>query len=479
MALLSPDILHGYQHKITDHQVEHPQTMVFADMGLGKTIATLGAIDTLMERMVVYGVLIVAPLRVCQGVWRQEAAKWAHTNHLRFSTILGTPDERVRGLMTPADIHLINFDNLRWLQEQIEFRYLRKGRRPPFNMVVVDELSKMKSTRVRQGAERGKAMLKLLPYFPYRTGLTGTPASNGVQDLFGQALVIDGGQRLGTSFTKFRSTYFYQTDFNGYRWAPFDKSKEQIAEAIGDITINLAAEDYLEMPEKVVNDIMLELPPKVRVMYDKAEADMFIELEGGHQIELHNEASKLGRCRQMANGAIYPEPGVPKWEQIHDTKLDALEDIVEESAGQPVLVAYAFQHDAHKILKKFKGAVWLSSKTSEKDFLQTIDDWNSGKLTMIIAHPASMGHGIDRLQKNGHIIVWYGLDWSLDLYDQTNARLWRQGQERPVIIHRLVMGGTVDEAMRMALAAKAEDEIGARKALDAYRAGMTLTSSIT
>ncbi len=469
MNLLTTDDFHEYQVKTIAHMLEHPQSMLWLDMGLGKSVVALTTITTLLDQMKVYGVIIVAPLRVVQTVWRQESKKWDHTKHLTFSMITGSKDDRIRGLMTPADVYLINFDNLAWLQQEIEFRFLKKGKRPPFNMLVADEISKLKNTRTRQGAERGKAMLKLLPYLPYRTGLTGTPASNGMMDLFGQFLVIDGGHRLGTSFSGFRSTYFYKTDYMGYKWAPFEKSKEQIGAKVGDITINLSAEDYLDMPDKIINDIMLQLPPKLRVAYDKIEHDMMVELDSGHEVEIFNGASLMNRCLQYANGAMYTMPGAPDWETIHDVKLDALDDIVEEAAGQPILVAYQYQHDAKKILKKYPDAVWLSSKTSESEFIQALEDWNTGKLTMIIGHPASMGHGIDRLQQSGHTVVWYGLNWSLDLYDQTNARLWRQGQKHPVMIHRLMIEDTVDEAVRLSLEAKSVDEMGAREAIEQYR----------
>jgi len=388
--MLNKSDLHDYQINTIEHILAHPQSMLWLDMGLGKTISILTAVDILLDQMKVYGVLVVAPLRVCQTVWRQEAKKWEHTKHLTFSSITGTKDERIRGLMTPADIYLINYDNLAWLQEEIEFRFLRKGKRPPFNMLVPDEISKLKNTRTRQGVARGKAMLKLLPYLPYRSGLTGTPASNGMLDLFGQFLVIDGGKRLGTSHSAFRSEYFYLTEYRGTKWFPFERAKEQIANRVGDITINMDVEDYIDMPEKIFNDIYVDLPPKQQVSYDKIEKEMMVELDSGATVDIFNAASKMNRCLQFANGAMYLAPGAPDWENVHDAKLDALEDIVEESAGQPILVAYGFQHDAHKILKKYPDAVWLSSKTSEADFIQALEDWNTGKLTMIIGHPACL-----------------------------------------------------------------------------------------
>jgi SNF2 family DNA or RNA helicase len=473
--MLSKDNLHPYQIKSVEHVVTNQHSMLFLDMGLGKTVATLTAIVEMFDRLQIYGVLIVGPLRVIQSVWKQEAAKWEHTRHLKFSFITGSPDERTRGLMTKADIYLINYDNLVWLQEQVEFRFERKGRKPPFNMLVADEVSKLKATRTRQGTKRGEAVIKLLKHLPYRVGLTGTPGSNGMQDLFGQFLVIDGGRRLGTSFSRFRSTYFYQTDFHGYKWSPFTEAKRQISDKIGDITLNLSAEDYLQMPDKITNDIWLDMPPKRRKEYDLIEHQMFVELDSGAQVDILNEASKINRCLQFANGAMYSVPGSPDWENLHDAKLDALEDIVEESAGKPVLVAYQFQHDAHKIKRRFPDAVWVSSKTSEKEFNQALDDWNNDKLSMIIGHPASMGHGIDRLQHNGHTLVWYGVCWSLDLYDQTNARLWRQGQNQPVIIHRLLIQDTVDEAVKLAIESKTTDEISMRKAIEDYKSKKVLT----
>jgi SNF2 family DNA or RNA helicase len=469
VALLTTEDFHPYQIRTIEHMMGNPQSMLFLDPGLGKSIITLTSIAMLLDQMKVYGVIVVAPLRVAQTVWRQEALKWAHTKHLTFSSITGSKDDRIRGLMTPADVYLINFDNLRWLQEEIEFRFLRKGKRPPFNMLVADEISKLKNTRTRQGAERGKAMLKLLPYLPYRTGLTGTPASNGMLDLFGQFLVIDSGQRLGTSFSGFRSTYFYQADYQGYRWLPFEKAKDQIGAKVGDITVNLSAEDYLDLPDKIVNDVYIDLPPKQRAIYDRIEHDMLVELDSGHEVEIFNGASLMNRCLQYANGGMYTMPGAPDWENVHDAKLDALDDIIEESAGKPVLIIYQYQHDAKKILKKYPDAVWLSSKISESDFVQAIEDWNSGKLTKIIGHPASMGFGVDGLQDSCHTMVWYGLPWGLDFYMQTIARLLRQGQEHPVMVHRLMMRDTVEEAVKIALENKFNDEHGAREAIAKYR----------
>jgi len=466
--MLRRDELHNYQVRTVDHLLQSDQSMLHQAMGLGKTIASLTAITDLFDTLQIRAVLIVAPLRVCQTVWRQESKKWDHTHWLRFSLIHGTPDKRMRAIRRQANVYLINYENLNWLQKYLETTFLKQGRYLPFDMVIYDEVSKLKNARTRQGAERGKAALKMLPFIRRRIGLTGTPASNGLLDLFGQYLVVDGGARLGSSFEHYKQSYFIQTDRQGYRYAPGFGAAEAIANVIGDITISMAAEDYLDMPDLLTNDIMLTLPPALQESYDDIEREMMVQLESGQQIEVFNAASLINRTLQFANGAIYTSPGQPDWEQIHDVKLDALEDIVEESAGEPVIVAFEFQHDAHKILKKFPNAVWFSAKLTEKQATQAIEDFRTGKLSMLIGHPGSLGHGLDRLQQAGHIVVWYGMNWSLDLYDQTIARLWRQGQERPVMVHRLIMDNTTDLVVREALARKASDETSIKSAIMDY-----------
>lgn len=466
--MLCREQLHPYQVKTNAHMMEREQSMLHLAMGLGKTIATLTTIVDLFDTLSIKAVLIVAPLRVCQTVWRQEAEKWEHTKWLRFSLIHGTPDKRMRAIRRQANIYLVNFENLPWLQKYMEDVFLSQGRYLPFDMVVYDEISKLKNARTRQGTNRGRAAMKLLPFVRRRVGLTGTPASNGLLDLFGQYLVVDGGARLGSSFEGYRTNYFYQTDRAGYRYAPHESSPEKIANVIGDITISMSAEDYLDMPDLITNDILLELPDELREAYDTIEREMIVELQSGATVEVFNQASLVNRTLQYANGAIYTEAGGRAWEQIHDIKLDALEEIVEESAGQPILVAFEFRHDAYKILKKFPDAVWFSSDLTEKEAVKAIDDFREGRLKMLIGHPASMGHGLDRLQQSGHIVVWYGLNWSLDLYDQTIARLWRQGQTVPVIVHRLIMNNTTDLVVQEALRRKASDETTIKSAILDY-----------
>jgi hypothetical protein len=461
--------LHEYQVRTVNHMLAHDRSMLFLDPGLGKTIATLTAIDRLMyDSFEVKGVLVMAPKRVVQSVWRQEAAKWDHTKHLTFSVITGTVDDRIRALCAPADIYLVNYENMVWLQTEVEHRFLTRGKYPPWNMAVFDELTRMKKTRIRQGAKRGIAALKLMMYCPYRTGLTGSPAPNGLEDLFGQTFVIDSGERLGKSFTAYQQMYFYLKHKDARRWYPFAASADQISAKIADITINLDAEDYLDLPDVIPNDIHLKLPPMLQTQYDSIEREMLVELQSGHEIEIFNKASLLNRCLQYAGGGVYLAPGSPDWEQIHTIKLDAMEEIVNGLAGQPLLVLYQYQHEAQRMMKRFPDALWISSKTSEEDFNQALLDWNAGLLPIIIGHPASMGHGVDRLQHNCHNLLWFGLPWAFDLYDQSNKRIDRQGQEHPVMRHRLIMDGTVDELVVLALEEKESTEAQVRDLIEAY-----------
>lgn len=468
--MLTPDMLHGYQVRTVDHIFEHPNSMLHQDPGLGKTIASLTAIEQLMhDAFRVKGVLVIAPLRVVQSVWEQESQKWSHTKDLTFSRILGDKASRIRGLCRKADIYLVNYENLVWLQAEVEHRFLSRGKYPPWNMCVLDEISKMKGTRIRQGVKRGTAALKLLQYCPYRVGLTGTPAPNGMIDLFGQYLCIDSGKRLGTSFDRYQHQYFYRSDYGGYKWAPFVQSKEQITTLIGDITMDLRAEDYLDMPDLIDNDIMITLPPTLQANYDAIEIEMLIELESGNEVEIFNKASLVNRCLQWAGGGVYLNPGLPQWEGVHDLKMEALVDLVDELQGQPVLIFYQYQHEAQRIMKKYPDAVWLSSKTSAADFNQAIMDWNTGKLNKIVAHPASMGHGVDRLQTSCHNMIWYGLNWSWELYFQSVSRIARQGQTSPTVMnHRILMDNTVDLVVAMALKMKREDETSIRDLIREY-----------
>ena len=465
MSLLTPDILHDYQKRAVNFQCTSPTSMLWLDMGLGKTVITLTSIAHLLNTGFLRGVVIVAPIRVIRLVWRQEAARWTHTKHLTFSMLTGTRDQRTRALLRPANVYLINFENLQWLAETLATYYMGKDKPLPFNGVVWDEISKCKNS----STQRVKAVKKILPHFDWTTGLTGTPASNGYKDLHGQYLVVDRGQRLGTSKTAFRGRFYKKA--GPYKEVPYEGAENEIKQLIGDITLEMSAEDYNKLPDLVVNDINIEMPENLRALYDRMEKEFFIQLDSGKQVEMFNQAALTNKCLQFANGAMYPVAGMPLWEPIHDLKLEALEEIVDEAQGQQVLCAYAYRSDAERIMERFKALrpVNLTECKSEAALTNAMARWASGDCPLMIGHPASMGHGIDGLQKRGHIVVWYGLNWSLDLYDQMNARIRRQGQGAPVICHRLMMLDTLDQAQAMALDEKAQTQAGLRNAVKQYR----------
>ena len=463
--MLTPDLLHDYQKKAVNFQCSMPHSMLWLDMGLGKTVTTLTSISHLLNTGFLRGVIIVAPIRVVTLVWRQEAAKWEHTKHLRFATLTGTKDQRTRALLREADVYMINYENLGWLAEVVQTYFVKKNRVLPFNGIVWDEISKMKNS----STNRVKAFRKIADRFEWVTGLTGTPASNGYKDLHGQFLVVDRGERLGTSKTAFR-TRFYKK-IGPYREVPYGDTEDTIKHLIGDITLEMSAEDYNPLPDLIVNDIQINMSENLRNLYDGLEKDFFTILDSGREIEVFNQAALTNKCLQFANGAIYPIAGVPVWEPVHDLKLDALEDILDEAQGSPVLCSYSYRSDAERIMQRFKhlDPINLTDCKSEVALTNAMHRWKTGDCLLMIGHPASMGHGIDGLQKNGHILVWYGLNWSLDLYEQFNARVRRQGQGVPVICHRLLMQDTLDQAQALALDQKAITQTALRNAVKQYR----------
>lgn len=463
--MLTPDLLHGYQQKAVNFQCTHPNSMLWLDMGLGKTVITLTSLAHLIRTSFLRGVIIVAPIRVIRLVWRQEAAKWEHTKDLKFSMVTGTKDQRTRALLRPADIYLVNYENLGWLAETLQTYFVKKDKLLPFNGVVWDEISKCKNS----ATNRVKAVKKILDKFDWTTGLTGTPASNGYKDLHGQFLVVDKGQRLGVSKTQFK-TRFYRK-IGPYKEVPYEDTEDTIKKLIGDITLEMSAEDYNPLPDLLVNNIEIEMPDNLRARYEKMEKEFFLVLDSGKEVEAFNQAALTNKCLQFSNGAMYPVAGMPLWEPVHDLKLEALEDIVDEANGSPILCAYAYRSDAQRIMEKFKhlDPINLTECKSESSLTNAMHRWKTGDCALMIGHPASMGHGIDGLQNNGHILVWYGLNWSLDLYEQFNARVRRQGQGVPVICHRIMCQATLDQAQAMALDEKATTQAGLRNAVKQYR----------
>lgn len=463
--MLTPDKLHDYQKKAVNFQCTHNQSMLWLDMGLGKTAITLTSVAHLIGTGFLNAVVIVAPIRVCRLVWKQEAAKWSHTKHLTFSMVTGSKDKRTYALLKKADVYLINYENLGWLAETLQTYFVSKGKPLPFNGIVWDEISKMKNSTT----SRVKSYRKVHNNFKWSTGLTGTPASNGYKDLHGQYLVIDGGVRLGTSKTQFRTRFYRKV--GPYKEVAYDDTETTIKNLIGDITLEMSAEDYNPLPDLMLNDIEIELPEDKRALYDKMEKEFFLSLDNGTEIEVFNQVSLTNKCLQFSNGAMYPIPGVPVWEPIHDCKLDALEEILEESGDSPVLCAYAYRSDAERIMKRFEhlSPINLTDCKSERSLTNAMQAWASGECKLMIGHPASMGHGVDGLQKRGNVIVWFGLNWSLDLYEQMNARIRRQGQGKPVVCHRIVCKDTLDQAQSLALDSKAVTQTALRNAVKEYR----------
>lgn len=392
-------------------------------------MSTLTAINELIyDRFEVSRVLVIAPKRVAEDTWTGEAEKWDHLGRLTFSKVLGSAGQRERALLADADIYLINRENVSWLVNRLRKRW-------PFDMIVVDELSSFKSNR----AERFKSLRSVRPLSSRFVGLTGTPAPNGLMDLWPQVYLMDRGERLGKTITGYRDRYFYPGKRNGFTvftWEPKEGAQEAIQERISDICISMKAKDYLNMPDQVVNDVRIQLSQSEYERYRELEKEKLLELDG-QEITALSAAAAWGKLLQMANGAVYDNGGNPA--VLHDKKLDALEEILDASCGHPVLVFYSFRHDYDRLMERF-GKLKPRTLRGSGD----IKDWNSGNISLLLAQPASMGHGLN-IQAGGHIIVWFGLNPSLELYQQANARLYRQGQKETVIIHRLITQGTVDE----------------------------------
>ena len=445
---------HDYQKYAIEYIKSHPITALFLDMGLGKTVTTLTAIRDLMyDAFEVKRVLVVAPLRVARDTWPDELRKWNHLKELTCSVVVGTVAERRRALQQDADIYIVNRENLAWLYE---------NSRLDFDMVVLDELSSFKNHQ----SKRFRAMKAMRPKVKRIVGLTGTPTGNGLMDLWAEFRILDMGERLGRYISQYRNLYFKPDKRNGmvvYSYKPLPGAEEAIYHQISDITVSMKATDYLEMPElvSVAKEVRLSETEKKR--YDELKKSLVLELPGG-EVTSANAASLTLKLSQMANGAIYTDD--KNVVNIHDRKLEALEDLVESANGKSVLVAYWFKHDKDRIRERMEAR--------ELKEPQDFADWNAGKIPVALIHPASAGHGLN-LQKGGSILIWFGLTWSLELYQQTNARLWRQGQaDKTVIIQHIVAKDTIDERILNVL--KHKD--GTQAALiDAVKADLGMTET--
>jgi SNF2 family DNA or RNA helicase len=439
---------HEYQRYATDFILSHPVSAVLLEMGLGKSVISLSAIfDLCLDRFEIRKVLIIAPLRVARDTWPSEIKKWDHLKGLSYSVAVGTENERKDALMKRATLYIINRENIDWLVN-------KSGVPFDFDMVVVDELSSFKS----YSAKRFKSLLKVRPTVKRVVGLTGTPSSNGLMDLWAEFRILDLGQRLGRYITHYRNTYFTPDKRNGqiiFSYKLQSGAEEKIYSQISDITISMNSIDYLKMPECVINTVPVYLNEKERAIYSGFRDDMVASL-GAEEIDAVNAAVLSGKLLQMANGAVYDEKN--KAHFIHDRKLDALEDLIEGANGKPVLIAYWFKHDLDRIQKRFPVRQLKSSKD--------IGEWNEGEIPVAVIHPASAGHGLN-LQSGGSTLVWFGLTWSLELYQQTNARLYRQGQKDTVVIHHIITKDTIDEDVMTALTKKEKTQASLMDAVKA------------
>jgi SNF2 family DNA or RNA helicase len=462
-------MLHEYQRTAISHMLEHKHSMLWLDMGLGKTISSLTAIAHLLDCFEIRGCLVIAPMRVVQTVWKQEAANWQHTSHLNVRIVHGKPMIRERAIMTPADVYVVNYENLPWLVNQLNIGYISRGIPLPFDMIIFDEVTKTKSTRCQQGSTRMAPLYNdILPLVDRTAGLTGTPLPNGYVDLFGQYLVLDGGQRLGTAYSSYISRFFSQNPYS-YKVEPVEGAKAKIHTLISDITMEMKVDDYLDLPPVSTNEIVVRLSAKQKKQYDKMEADFFHELDSGEEVIIDSKAALSNKCLQFANGAMYFGEERTDWEPIHTLKLDALEELID-GAGDPVLLGYQFRHDAMRIMKRFKDkVVWVNAKVKGKEMAELNIKWNNGQVPVMMGHAASIGHGLN-LQYGSHTVAWFGLPWSWELYNQFIKRIAkRQGQKYPVTVHHILAAETLDYAVVTALAAKESDETTLRNAVNEYR----------
>lgn len=435
---------HPYQDFATQHVIDNPEAGLFLDMGLGKTVSTLTAVDRLMnDYFEISKVLVIAPKRVAEDTWTTESLKWDHLKHLRLSVVLGSERERKEALKAKADIYIINRENVAWLVGYYQSAF-------PFDMIVIDELSSFKSAK----AIRFKSLRMIRPKVKRVVGLTGTPAPNGLIDLWPQLYLLDQGQRLGKTISGFRERYFTPGKRNGQVVFNYDlkaESQQTIYDKIGDICISMKAKDYLSLPERVNHTIEVKLSATIQARYDEFEKQQVLSIiDSDTDISAVNAAALSTKLRQFANGAVYDAE--KNFHVVHDEKLEALEELVEEANGQPVLIFYSFKHDLERITKRLKGY-----KPRTLDGPSDIEAWNQGKISVLLAHPASAGHGLN-LQAGGSIVIWFGLNWSLELYQQANARLDRQGQIKPVNIYHLITVSTIDQKVFLALEGKAEGQ---------------------
>lgn len=432
---------HEYQRYATEYIETHPVAAILLDMGLGKTSITLTALNNLLfDSFKVRRILVIAPLRVARNTWGAEIEKWDHLDSLHYSVAVGTETERLAALKKQADIYLINRENVQWLITESGIPF-------DFDMVVIDELSSFKNHQTK----RFRALMKVRPKVKRIVGLTGTPSSNGLMDLWAEFRLLDMGERLGRFIGQYRTSYFRPDKQNGqvvFSYKPLPGAEKQIYSRISDITISMKSTDHLRMPELINSRYTVYLSERENSRYEELKEELVLQLPDG-EVTAANAASLSGKLSQMANGAVYTDAGetIP----VHERKLDALEDIIEAANGKPMLVAYWFRHDLERITERLQK---LKIPYARLDTDGSIQKWNAGEIPVALIHPASAGHGLN-LQSGGNTLVWFGLTWSLELYQQTVARLWRQGQEsETVVVQHIITKGTIDERIMKALSEK-------------------------
>lgn len=424
--------LHAYQRRAVQFALDTPYCALWLDLGLGKTISTLTAVVDLIDGMEVERVLVIAPLRVANTVWHTEALKWTHTQHLRVSVCTGSAKERDAALAASAEVYVINRENVPWLVQKY-------GKKWHFDCVVIDEASSFKSSK----AQRWKALKKVRPMINRVIQLTGTMAPNGLIDLWAQVYLLDLGMSLGRTKTSYLQKWF-ESDYMGFKWTPRPGADQQIHDEIKGLVLSMEAKDYLSVPPRTDIKALVQLPPEALRVYAEFERELMAEING-EQIEVLSAAALANKCLQACNGAVYDADG--KWHELHSVKLDALQELVDDNPSENLLIAYNYKSDLARLQARFPKAVVMDKEG------KAVDAWNQGKIKMLLAHPQSAGHGLN-LQGGGSVIVWYGLNWNLEYYQQFNGRLYRQGQTKPVRIIHLVAKGCLDERVMKVLGEK-------------------------
>jgi len=447
---------HQYQHNAVQFMLENGSGQLWLEPGLGKTSITLEAVRQLLNSSAIKKVLIVAPLRPSYAVWPVEVEKWDNFKNLTISVLHGPHKDKI--LHDKSIIHVINFEGLQWLSATLR----RLNIKLPYDMLVVDEISYLKNTRT----QRFKSLNPMLDHFKRRFGLTGSPAPNGLMDIFGPQLVVDRGATFGRYITHYRANYFYPTGYGGYTWALQTDAEQKIYDALSGKVLRMAAKDYLDLPELIINKVYIELPPDARKTYNELEKKLLTDIELG-QVTAATAAVAIGKCQQIANGAVYLDGEERTVQHVHDAKLEAVQDIVEELSGQPCLIGYHFKHDLERLKKVYPDAPVIGSGVSGDQLTGIINKWNLGLTPVLLAHPQSAGHGLN-LQGAGHAVIWFSNTWSLEIYEQFVRRLWRQGQRNNIIVHQMIARKTVDEAIIKAIETKDKTQQSLLNAIKEY-----------